>query len=61
MVFWSQNASKKYVFFECILHAVWLEGWRHPGGKHPGGLRVTPGKLGSGGGLQEGEAKVLGT
>ena len=60
VICWVQNASNNYVFFECILHAVWVEGWRHLGGKSPGGWKVTGRFLGSGGGLQEREAKVLG-
>ena len=59
MVFWSQNALKQYVFFECILHAVWLEGWRHPGGKYHGRCTVTPGFLGYGGGYRRGKLRTL--
>ena len=57
VICWVQNALKNYVFFECILHAVWLEGWRHPGGKRWGGLRVTGGCLGSGGGYRRGKLR----
>ena len=61
VICWVQNASKNYVFFECILHAVWLEGWRHPGGKHRGGVEGNLWEIGLWGRIQEGEAKVLGT
>ena len=57
VIFWVQNASKKYIFFECILHAVWLEGWRHPGGKNRGGWTLICRKLGSGGGYMRGKLR----
>ena len=60
VICWVQNASKNYVLFECILHAVWL-GLEAPRRDVTGGAEGNWWVFGLRGRIQEGEAKVLGT
>ena len=54
--FFGPKMRQKNMFFgECILHAVWLAGWRHPGDVSPGDGVLIWWFLGSGGGYNMGK------